>query len=488
MANKKSSTQSKKEQFRAPVVAIMGHVDHGKTTLLDYIRKSRITEKEHGGITQHIGAYQISYKGKPITFIDTPGHEAFSAMRARGANITDIAILVVAADDGVMPQTKESISHIKAAKIPMIIAINKMDAPGANLDRVKKGLAENDVLVEDYGGDVVSVPISAKTGSGVDDLLEMINLVAEMSELKNESNNEFEGVIIESTLDKFRGPVVTILVKKGKIAVGDQIQTQTTKGKIKALINSEGEQQKEASVSEPVEILGLEKPPVVGEVVKLLGQVEAVQKQPEAKLDRLEALGKSDLTQINLVIKADVAGSLEAIVTSLLRLGDEKHKVNIVHKETGEVNESDVLLAASTKAIIIGFNVKVSKRAESLAEEEKIMVRTFNIIYELLDELKEGLDHLVESKKDKILGKGEIIAVFDTSFGRIAGTKVIEGRLNKSDRVKITHDEEVVLTTRIKSIRYKQDEINTAKEKDECGILLDKDEGFEKGDIIQAIL
>ena len=487
MANKKKEVQSKNTKFRAPVVAIMGHVDHGKTTLLDYIRKSKVAEKEHGGITQHIGAYQIQYKGKPITFIDTPGHEAFSAMRARGANVTDIAILVVAADDGVMPQTKESISHIKAAKIPMIVAINKMDAPGANVDRVKKGLAENEVLVEGYGGDVVTVPISAKTGQGVDELLEMISLVADIAELKDESSESFEGVVIESSLDKFRGPLASILVKKGILRVGDQVETQTSNGKVKALINSEGVQVKEAKVSEPVEILGLTKTPSVGEVVKFQWQARIEAEVQESKLDRLEHLSKPKVTEINIVIKGDVAGSVEAIVSSLLKLGDDSHKVNIIHKETGEINESDVLLAASTKAIILGFNVKTSKRAEILAEEDKVMIRSFTIIYELLDELKEGLEHLVESKKDKILGKGEIIAVFDTSFGKIAGTKVLEGRLNKSDRIKILRNEEEIITTRIKSLRHKYEEINSAKEKEECGVLLDNDTNFEQGDIIIAI-
>ncbi len=488
MANKKAGSQPKNTKFRAPVVTIMGHVDHGKTTLLDYIRKTKIAEKEHGGITQHIGAYQVDYKGKRSTFIDTPGHEAFSAMRARGANVTDIAVLVVAADDGVMPQTKESIAHIKAAGVPMIVAINKMDTPGANVDRVKKGLAENDVLVEGYGGDVVSVPISAKTGEGVDELLEMIGLVADIAELKDESSQNFEGVVIESALDKFRGPVATVLVKKGSLKVGDQISTQTSNGKIRALISSDGSQQREAGVSEPVEVLGLTKVPAVGEIATLAGQgqIETVATSA-TKIDRLEALTKTKITEINLIIKADFAGSLEAIEASLLRLGGENHKVNIVHKETGEINESDVLLAASTKAIIIGFNVKVSKGAEKLADEDGVMIRSFNVIYELLDELKEGLDHLVESKKDKVLGKGEVVAVFDTSFGKVAGTRVIEGRLNKSDKVKLLRGEEEIVTARIKSLRHKQEEINTAKEKEECGILLDNDSKLEQGDIIVAI-
>lgn len=487
MEKTKTSVTKKNTLARPPVVAIMGHVDHGKTTLLDYIRKSKIAEKEHGGITQHIGAYQITQDGKTITFIDTPGHEAFSAMRARGANATDIVVLVVAADDGVMPQTKESIAHIKAARVPMIVAINKMDSPGANVDRVKKGLSEAGVLVEDYGGDVVAVPLSAKTGQGVDDLLEMINLVAEMSELKDESKEPFEGVVIESSLDKFRGPVATILVKKGQLKVTDQIKSGTSTGKVKSLINSDGEQIKEASVSTPVEVLGLEKVPGVGETVKLSSTIPA-EKEVAAveKKDPLQKLAHSGKTQINIIVKADVVGSLEAIVAAIENLNDEERKINIVHKETGDITDSDILLAASTKALIISFNVKISKAADKLAEEEKVLIRSYSIIYELLDELKEGLEQLVDAKREKVLGKGEIIAIFDTSHGKIAGTKVTEERLARNDRVRILRNDEEVGTTRIKSIRHLQKEINTAKTGEECGLLLDNFDLFEKGDSVIA--
>ena len=489
MAKTKTETTKKNTLTRPPVVTIMGHVDHGKTTLLDFIRRSKIAEKERGGITQHIGAYQVTKDGKTITFIDTPGHEAFSAMRARGANVTDIVVLVVAADDGVMPQTKESIDHIKAALVPMIVAINKMDSPGANVDRVKKGLSEAGVLVEGYGGDVVTVPISAKTGQGVDELLEMINLVAEMSELKDESAKSFEGVVIESALDKFRGPIATILVKKGKIKTGEQIKTLSGVGKVKSLIDSEGKQIKEASVSAPVEILGFEKVPGVGETVVLAGSENSAETLAETTIDKrnpLEDLINSGKTQINLIIKADVAGSLEAITAAVQSLSDAERKVNIVHKETGEVSESDVLLAASTKSLIISFNGKVSKGAEKLAEEEKVMIRSYGIIYELLDELKEGLELLVDAKREKILGKGEIIAIFDTSFGKIAGTKVTEGRFVRGDRVRILRNEEEIATTRVKTIRHLQKEVNTAKEGEECGLLLENFSGFDKGDSIVA--
>lgn len=467
MEKTKTDIPKKNTLERAPVVTIMGHVDHGKTTLLDYIRRSKVAEREHGGITQHIGAYQIQKDGKPITFIDTPGHAAFSAMRARGANITDIAILVVAADDGVMPQTKESINHIKAANVPMIVAINKMDVPGANVDRVKKGLSEANVLVEDYGGDVVVVPVSAKTGQGVEDLLEMINLVAEISELKDESNQKFEGVVIESSLDKFRGPVATILVKKGKLLVGEKIVTNSVKGKVRSMLDSEGKQVKEAGVSMPVEVLGFEKTPGVGEIVTLASDSEGVSETVEegiSKRNPLENLVKEEKTQINLIIKADVAGSLEAIAAAVESLNDHERKVNVVLKETGEVSDSDVLLSASTKSLIISFNVKVAKSAEKLAEEENVMIREYRIIYELLDELKEGLEVLVEAKREKILGKGTIIAIFDTSHGKIAGTKVNEGRLAKNDRVRIERNGEEIGVAKVKTIRHLQKEINSAKE------------------------
>lgn len=487
---KKTHETKKNKLLRPPVVTIMGHVDHGKTTLLDYIRKTKVAEKEHGGITQNISSYQITHDGNTITFIDTPGHEAFSAMRARGANVTDIAILVVAADDGVMPQTKESIAHIKAANVPMIVAINKMDLPGANVDRVKKGLTESGVLVEGYGGDVVTVPVSAKTGLGVDDLLEMIILVAEMAELKDESKEPFEGVVIESSMDKFRGPLSTILVKKGLLKIGDLIKTEKVSGKVKALIDSIGKQVKEATVSMPIEILGFEQVPVVGDIVKLSNNeahTTRVETVLQAKKTALEKLASPEVTEINLVIKADVAGSVEAIVSSLESLGDEQHKINVIWKETGEINESDILLASATKAIVIGFNVKVSKPAEKLADEEKVMIRTFNIIYQLLDELKEGLDHLVDAKKEQILGKGQIIAIFDTSYGRVAGTKITENRLTKNDRVHVYRDEERIGSTKVKSVRHLQNEVNSAKVGEECGILLEGSLQFAQGDIIVAI-
>jgi translation initiation factor IF-2 len=489
MTKAKENEKLLKTKTRPPVVTIMGHVDHGKTTLLDYIRKSRVAEKEYGGITQHIGAYQVEVKGKPITFIDTPGHEAFAAMRARGAKVTDIVILVVAADDGVKPQTKESINHIKVSGVPFIVAINKMDTPGANVERVKKGLSENGVLVEDYGGDVVAVPISAKTGQGVDELLEMVCLVAEMSELKDESDEPFEAVVIESSLSKFRGPVATILVKKGKISVGELIASEKSNGKVRALIDSNGKNIREASVSMPVEVLGFEQVPGVGEIVRKVEKHDqkvenTTVRERRTELDKLE---QKEISEINLIIKADVVGSLEAINASLVSLSNEKQKVNILLKETGEINESDVLLAKSTGSIIIGFNVPVSNNAQRLAEIERVMIRRFNVIYELVDELKEGLEALIKSKEEVILGKGKIIAIFETSFGKVAGTKVLEGRFTKNDRINILRGEEKLGTARVKTIRHLQEEITTAREGEEYGILLDTKVEFAVDDIIVAI-
>lgn len=483
---KKKVADKKNLNLRPPVVTIMGHVDHGKTTLLDYIRKTKVAEKEHGGITQHLGAYQVEEKGNLITFIDTPGHEAFGQMRARGAQVTDLVILVVAADDGVMPQTKESINHIKAAGVPMIVAINKMDLPGANIERVKKGLAEVGVLVEGYGGNIVAVPISAKTGEGVEDLLEMVNLVAEMAELKDESEESFEGVVIESSLDKFRGPLATLLVKKGKISVGEAIYTRTVVGKVRSLVNSTGDSVKEITVSTPSLLLGFEKVPVVGETVKAGLREIGAEKQVEIKEKKDPFATKADLSEINIIIKADVAGSLEAIVTALEKLENKEQKVNFIEKETGEINESDVLLAASTRAIIIGFNVKISKAAEKLSEEEKVIIRTFNIIYQLIDELKEGLNALVSAKKVEVLGQAVIITIFETSFGKVAGSKVNEGRFTRGDKVNIVRDKEIVSTGRVKSIRQKQDEVTTVRNGEECGILIDTKGEFAEGDIIEA--
>lgn len=468
-----------------PVVTILGHVDHGKTTLLDYIRKSHVAEKEVGKITQRMSAYQVEEKGKKITFIDTPGHEAFSQMRARGAKVTDIVVLVIAADDGVMPQTKESIAHIKAAKAPFIVAINKIDLPGINIDKVKKQLAEEDVLVEGYGGDVVVVPVSAKTGKGVPELLEMIHLVAEVSEIKKDTEGEFEGVVIESNIDKFRGVVAIIMVKKGTLKVGDKVYGETSSGKLKSLVDSSGKKIKEATVSTPVEILGLDKVPAVGDV---LSTKTREQRKEEQKKRDLDWTSKPKQSEINLIIKTDTAGSLEAVSNSIEAIKAEDQEVKFILKETGDINESDVLLAAATKAIIIGFNVKLQKPIEKIALEEEVNVRVYNLIYELLEELQEGLSALSESKKEKeIVGEAKILAVFETEEGKIAGGKITKGRINKSDTVEVKRGEKKIKETKIKSMKHKLSNINEAQEGEEFGIIFEDNVNFDKNDIIYAI-
>ncbi len=469
-----------------PVVTILGHVDHGKTTLLDYIRKSHVAEKEFGDITQHIGAYQVDYKGKSITFIDTPGHEAFSQMRSRGARVTDLAILVVAADDGVMPQTKESIAHIKKAAAPLIVAINKMDLPSANVEKVKKQLAEEGVLVEGYGGDVVAVPISAKTGQGISELLEMVQLVAEISGVKKDTQGEFEGVVIESYLDRFRGPVATIIVKKGSLRVGDTVFGDSASGKIKSLIDSNGKGLRQVGVSAPVEILGLEKVPAVGDVLSKKTKERPVLDQKEKKVDWSWSIEPKSI-EIRLILKADTYGSLEAITNSIEAAEADSQEVKFIHKETGDVTENDVLLAASTKSIIIGFNVKVAGSVQKVAEEEGVNIRTYKLIYELLDELEEGLTALAAAEKKKeVLGEAKILAVFDSGEGKIAGGKITSGRINKVDNLVVRRGDKVLGETKIKSMKHKLLDINEAKEDEEFGIIFEQDIKFKEGDIIQA--
>lgn len=492
MAKKKQKvenlpTKVSQSNTRPPVVAVLGHVDHGKTSLLDYIRKAHVTSKEAGGITQHIGAYQINHRGRTITFIDTPGHEAFSAMRARGGAASDLAILVVAADDGVMPQTKESIAHIKAANIPFIVAINKIDVAGSNLEKVKKQLAEQNILVEGYGGDVVAVPVSAKTGQGVDDLLEIINLISDMQELPSEKGEEFSGLVIESRLDKFKGSVATVLVKKGILKVGDDLYTNSSSGKVKSLMDADGKQTKEASPSTPVEILGFSKVPKVGERVNskkeslVVKQTEITQKTPVK-------LGLPEKNEIRLIIKADVSGSLEAIENSIEGLRKDDQKVKIFYADTGNISDGDILLAAATKSLIIGFNVSINSAAEKLAAEEKVLIRKFNIIYELLDELKEGLEALsVVEPKEETLGQADIRQVFKAAEGKIAGCKVMSGRINKSDNVVVKRENKIIGRSKIASMKHRESDINEATEGQEFGLLLEKEVPFTKGDIIVAI-
>jgi translation initiation factor IF-2 len=487
MANKQVETKEKiivKTNSRPPVVTIMGHVDHGKTTLLDFIRHSHVADKEYGGITQHIGAYQVAVNGQKMTFIDTPGHEAFAQMRARGASVTDIVILVVAADDGIMPQTKESIAHIKTAGVPFVVAVNKMDTPGANLERVKKGLAEEEVLVEGYGGNVPIVGISAKTGDGVKELLEIVGLLAELEELTADPKAHFKGVVIESALDKFKGPVATILVKDGTLKLGDPLVVGAAIGKVKALFNDQAKAVKEALPGDPVEVLGFTSVPAVGAVVG--ESAPAVEKESEEKESERD-LFASEVKELKLIVKADRIGSLEALNYAINQIPSGDYKVRFILKETGDINESDILLAATSKAIIIGFNVKVAPSAQKLADEEKVNIRKFNIIYELLDELKDGLDVLTKPKVvEEELGQALIKAVFTSSKGNVAGCEVVSGSLRRGDLVKLMRNSEEVFSSRIKSIRYQKEDIPKADKGEECGILLDSSEEFAIGDILYA--
>ncbi len=487
--NKKATAKNKvKIETRPPVVAVLGHVDHGKTTLLDHIRKTHVAEREFGGITQHIGAYQIEYKGRKITFIDTPGHEAFSAMRARGGQAADLAVLVVAADDGVMPQTKESIAHIKAANTPFLVAINKLDLPNVNIEKTKKQLSEAGVLVEGYGGDVVTMPVSAKTGQGVDDFLEMLLLLADLQELKRGEDKPFSGVVIEARLDKFKGPLATVLVKEGILYVGDSVYTTSAKGKVKYMADDSGEKLKEAIPSTPIEILGFSKVPKVGEQAKTSADEHKEIVERSQKLDIKQRISKLNETEIRLILKADAQGSLEAISQSLESLKTKDQRVNIYYSGTGGIVENDVLLASATQSLIIGFNVSISKAAEKLAEEEKVLIRKYNLIYELLDELKEGLGALAEKKEEEtVLGEAEAVKVFKRNGGLIAGCAVKKGRINKNDTVVVKRDEKEIGRSKIATMKHRESAINEAGEGENFGLALEKKIHFTKGDIILAM-
>ncbi len=474
------------ETSRPPIVTILGHVDHGKTTLLDFIRKSSVAAKEHGGITQHIGAYQVTNNSKLITFIDTPGHAAFEKMRSRGAKVADIAVLVIAADDGVMPQTTEAIKHILDAKTPMIVTVNKIDLPGINLkvqlEKIKKQLSDQKILVEEYGGDVPIIPLSAKTGEGVDKLLEMILLVAEMHELKGDPDIAPLGVVIEANLDKFKGPIATILIQNGTLKKGDQIILGGVKSKIRGMFDFVGKALENAGPSTPVEILGLENVPEVGAV--LGDEKQSLSDKPLAQ-SLIDKLKEGESKTLKVIIKADKQGSLEAIVHSL-----EKHggSVEVVQSGTGDILEGDVKMASAVHAIVIGFNIKVSPQVSKLAEIEGVLIRTYNIIYELLDEIEDVIEGMVKpGRVEEVLGKGNIIAEFP--FGkdeRVAGCRVTEGVINKGSRVRVLRDGLDLGEARLKSLRVVKDEINKVEKGKDCGIIFDPAIDFQIGDIVES--
>ncbi len=478
---------------RPPVVAVLGHVDHGKTTLLDYIRKANVASGEHGGITQHIGAYQISYKTKShedrlITFIDTPGHEAFGKIRSRGANAADIAILVVAANDSVKPQTIESISQIQSAGIPLIVAINKIDLPGVIIDKVKSDLAKHGVQVEGFGGDVPCVLVSAKEGKGISDLLELILLMADMKELAGDQNGALSAVVIEAKIDKFRGQVATLLIKSGTALVGTLLyEGEKSLGKVRALFDESGTKVEKALPGKPVEVLGFSSLPSIGVMVTGLPVAAApltAQKPKEAAsvTDFLAAMTAADKKRLKLLIKADTSGSLEAVLEALIKID-----IDIVSASLGEITEADILEARASGAVVVGFNVKVGAGVQKLATHEKVIFRTYSIIYELLDEMKDvvtGMEELLVT--ERVLGTGKVIAEFPYEKDRIAGTKVVSGRLAKGDSVRIMREETEIDRARIKSIRQGKNEVTKVEVGGECGVLLDKKVDFTLQDAIIA--
>lgn len=489
----KNTATAQSVSSRPPVVAVLGHVDHGKTTLLDYIRKANVASREHGGITQHIGAYQILYKTKSkedrfITFIDTPGHEAFSKIRSRGATAADIAILVVAANDSVKPQTIESIKQIQSAGIPMIVAINKIDLPGVIIDKVKSDLAKHAVQVEGFGGDVPCVLVSAKEGKGVTDLLELILLIADMKELTGDPKAELNAVVIEAKVDKFRGQVATLLVKSGTLAVGSPLyESEKSLGRVRALFDEHGAKVDAAPPGKPVEVLGFSSLPSVGVMVTgapVKAAPVGVSKPKDAAnvADFLAAMTAADKKRLKLLIKADTSGSLEAVLEAL-----PKSDIDVVSSSLGEITEADILEARASGAVVVGFNVKVGSGVEKLATHEKVIFRTYSIIYELLDEMKDvvtGMEELLV--RERQLGTGTIIAEFPYEKDRIAGTKVASGRLAKGDMVRVMRGEDVIGTARIKSVRQGKNEVTKVEVGGECGVLLDKKVDFTLQDVIIA--
>jgi len=458
MAKIKKST-NQKDLPRPPVVALMGHVDHGKTSLLDAIQKSTLCKQEHGGITQHITAYQIACKGEKITFIDTPGHAAFANMRSRGAKITDLVILVVAADDGIKPQTKECIQHIKKAKLPFLVAVNKIDLPSASIDKVKKQLAEENILVEDYGGEIVSVPVSAKTKKGIPELLELTLLLAQMQELKAKPNAPFKGIVIDSILHAKKGPLATILVKQGTLKVGQTVWAENIPAKIKALEAEKGQRIKKAHISQPVKVLGFKQPPPIGSIITL-------KKQKQDK-------------KINIILKADTKGTLEALKTNL------PDEIKIIKSEVGQPREDDIHLASSLKADIIAFNLKVPKKIIKSAKLENVNIKTYRVIYKLLEELEKKVLKILEPTIDeKQLGKAKIIAEFNFKKDHVAGCKITKGALNLNDKVHLKRDNKIRKDAKITSLQIEGEKTKKAKAGQEAGLVLKPDLDFKIGDVI----
>ena len=502
-------TEQEDEKFlvkRPPVVTVMGHVDHGKTSLLDAIRKTNVVSGEAGGITQSIGAYTVKCNGQTITFIDTPGHAAFTAMRARGAQITDIAILVVAADDGVMPQTIEAINHIKAAKVPMIVAINKMDKPEANPDRVKQELADHEVLAEEWGGDTICVPIVAKKGEGIEKLLEMISLVAEVQDLKANPERSAVGTIIEAKLDKGKGPVASVLVQNGTLKVGDTIVSGTAVGRIRAMMDEHGNSVKKAGPSTPVSILGLDQVPSAGDKLTVVDEKtskliiqERKNKIKQEKVNATSAVSleefmnkakEGSLKNLNVIIKADVQGSAEALKQSISKIKNEEVKISCIHVGVGAISESDVVLAKASKAVIIGFNTRPEPKAKQIAEHDKIEIKTYDVIYECIEDLEATINGMMAPKyREVITGHAEVRKVFNlTSQGVIAGCYVQDGKVARNSYARVIRNGKVLVDTQIIGLKIQKDEVKEVNKTFECGIKLADYSDFNELDTIEVYI
>ncbi len=486
---------------RPPVVTILGHVDHGKTTLLDSIRNTNVVGGESGGITQHIGAYQVRYNGTPITFLDTPGHEAFTAMRARGAQVTDIAILVVAADDGIMPQTEEAISHVKAAEVPIIVAVNKMDRPDADPDRVKRQLAERDLLVEDWGGDVIAVPVSALKGEGIDDLLENIIVVSEIAELKANPDQLARGVVVEAEIDKSKGPVATVLVQTGTLKPAQTIVVNGLKGRVRAMLNDHGKRVKLAGPSMPVEILGIGGLPGAGDMFTIVPDERSARQmvdewertqQVERRHGTLEDIAarieSGEVVDLDLIVKTDVQGSTEAVRSALDRLNTDRTRVNIIHMATGAITENDVMLAAASDAVVIGFNTQPGAGANTLAAQEGVDVRYYDVIYQLVEDVERAVNGLLAPEtRDITEGYATVRAVFTIGRrGRAAGVYVNDGRISRSSTIYVMRNNKKVHEGPIASLKHFRDDVRELTNGLEGGVVVEGFQDYQEGDILES--
>lgn len=492
---------------RPPVVTVMGHVDHGKTSLLDAIRQTKVTVSEAGGITQHIGAYSVNVDDKKVVFLDTPGHEAFTSMRARGASITDIAILVVAADDGVMPQTIEAISHAKAAEVPIIVAINKIDKPTANIDRIKQELVENDLLPEDWGGETITVPVSARDKTGIDELLEMILLVAEMQELKANPNRNAVGTIVEAQLDKGMGPMATVLVQKGTLKVGDMVVSGTSSGRIRAMFDDKGKRVKKVGPSMPVVILGLSEVPNAGDLLYVADNEKIARNYAQRKKEQLreeqlksrskvsledlfEKIKEGEIKDLNIIIKSDVRGSMEALSQSLRKLDTEEVKINIIHGSVGGITESDIMLASASNAIVIGFNVRPNLNAIEVAKREEVDVRTYRVIYEAIEDIQSAVKGMLAPKiVEEVLGRAEVRATFRLPNGNtIAGIYVLNGKVTRNSKIRLLRDDIVIFEGAVSSLKRFKDDVREVLAGYESGIGLENYNDLKEGDMLEAYI